>query len=52
MFDRVINSSNEDTATREHKNCPYKILPLISLQSRVELNALEITLRTGGVTNA
>ena len=52
MFDRVINSLNEDTATPEHKNCPYKISPLISLQSRVELNALEITLRTGGVTNA
>ena len=30
MFDRVINSLNENTATRKHKNCPYKISPLIS----------------------
>ena len=33
MFDRVINSLNADTATRDHKNRPYKISPLILLQS-------------------
>ena len=33
MFERVINSLNADTATRDHKNRPYKISPLILLQS-------------------
>ena len=53
MFDRVLVVwMRISTVTREHKTRPHKISALIWLQSRVELSALEITLRTGGVANA